>query len=1111
MTLMKPTIRSVVLVALLSIFPALAEPKPVAAEIAEAAPAPKPAWIFESRQAQIPAPALPPGAKKHRSAIELHQRFLPIAASPDAVFFTSATDHRIVCLEAASGKKRWELTTGAPVQMAPSYANGKVFAGSDDGVVYCIDAKTGNVVWKLPPPHPRCMISFGRVVSAWPVRTSIRVKDGVAYYGSGVFPHDGTFITAVDATSGKRIWQNAATGESPFDWVALSPLGYMGMSDGLLTVNCYGKGVKRFQMKDGQPPKGRFKGRAGPIRHPMTASAGAYKFKSGRTGTIQAFGPGKGGTIKEPIVADPFGDKAAGQAAKSILEKTGVTAGYALVMDGRNGALAAALASASQLQVQIVFDDETRMLTARKELQKTGLYGETIVARHVPKGTPLPFPSSIFDLVVSEAAVQDGALPSDVAEMERVLQPIRGVIRIGGKAAKADLDAWAATTKLTGWESDGTWTQRTRPRLENAGGWTHQYADPGNTACSDDAVLKGPLGVVWYGNPDAADMRNRDGIAALISDGTLISPGANSLEGYDQYTGRWLWRREMRNLSRAAGGAGNLAANSNSLFVIHNNMVLDIDLRTGKTKRKFGGGWGWIACDNDTLWGSVGNWGGSTGLFAYDLRTGKKLWKFPNDDNKYGFFNATICVGDGLIYFINNGANPGLVKQSNDEMLAYLPKLPANEQKRVAQEIKKNARDVRLLMALDARTGELQWFRGIDVSDCGGGAKSYITVKKKKRKYSVAMAYKNGVLLHYNASAGGKLWGNWASKNWDWRGVAARSAKDGTLMWFHQVGFRGRIVVIDDVVHAEPWALKLKTGDFITRKHPITGTDSRWTWCRFGKQCGIYNASTNFLFGRSAGVGYHDVGRDRGLYTFMLSRSSCWFDTVSGGGVMVKPPQSFGCTCSVSLPFTFALAQVPTEPATPQVYSAWGPPLPVKHLNVDFGATGDRHDKTGNLWLAANIFRSTSRIPMLKFRMGQTFYPGGGQRAESGTFAKVEGTDAPFLFASRSHGLQAARIPVLRPQDGQGVFTVRLGFAASASDKPGQRVFEVKLQGKTVLKKLDIVADAGGANKALWKEFTGIKTGEILTIELVAASDTPTDEFMPILCAAQIRRSDTAQ
>ena len=99
MTLMNPTIRAVVLIALLAISPALAEAKPAVAESAEAAPAPKPAWSFESRQAQIPAPALPPGAKKRRSAIELHQRFLPIAASPDAVFFTSATDHRIVCLD----------------------------------------------------------------------------------------------------------------------------------------------------------------------------------------------------------------------------------------------------------------------------------------------------------------------------------------------------------------------------------------------------------------------------------------------------------------------------------------------------------------------------------------------------------------------------------------------------------------------------------------------------------------------------------------------------------------------------------------------------------------------------------------------------------------------------------------------------------------------------------------------------------------------------------------------------------------------------------------------------------------------------------------------------
>ena len=43
---------------------------------------------------------------------------------------------------------------------------------------------------------------------------------------------------------------------------------------------------------------------------------------------------------------------------------------------------------------------------------------------------------------------------------------------------------------------------------------------------------------------------------------------------------------------------------------------------------------------------------------------------------------------------------------------------------------------------------------------------------------------------------------------------------------------------------------------------------------------------------------------------------------------------------------------------------------------------------------------------------------------------------------------------------------------------PGQRVFDVAVQGTTVLKGLDIVREAGGRNRALVKEFTDVEASE---------------------------------
>ena len=39
-------------------------------------------------------------------------------------------------------------------------------------------------------------------------------------------------------------------------------------------------------------------------------------------------------------------------------------------------------------------------------------------------------------------------------------------------------------------------------RLEGAGSWTHQYADPANTANSGDSLLQGQLGMLWFRDVD---------------------------------------------------------------------------------------------------------------------------------------------------------------------------------------------------------------------------------------------------------------------------------------------------------------------------------------------------------------------------------------------------------------------------------------------------------------------------------------------------------------------------------------------------------------------------------------------------------------------------------
>ncbi len=180
-------------------------------------------WVFRSRQSQHLAWLR--GSRRMEHSVERARYEVSISAAADAVFVTSKADGRIICLEAASGKLRWERITGGGVNRIPTYYEGKVYAGSDDGHVYCIDAKTGKDVWvHKAAPANRWLFSYNQMMSVWTVRTNVIVDKGVAYFGCGVMPHDGTFITAVDAKTGKLIWRNDTHSETRFRF-AVSPHG----------------------------------------------------------------------------------------------------------------------------------------------------------------------------------------------------------------------------------------------------------------------------------------------------------------------------------------------------------------------------------------------------------------------------------------------------------------------------------------------------------------------------------------------------------------------------------------------------------------------------------------------------------------------------------------------------------------------------------------------------------------------------------------------------------------------------------------------------------------------------------------------------------------------
>jgi len=82
--------------------------------------------------------------------------------------------------------------------------------------------------------------------------------------------------------------------------------------------------------------------------------------------------------------------------------------------------------------------------------------------------------------------------------------------------------------------------------------------------------------------------------------------------------------------------------------------------------------------------------------------------------------------------------------------------------------------------------------------------------------------------------------------------------------------------------------------------------------------------------------------------------------------------------------------------------------------------------------------------------------------------------------------------------------SLRLHFAEIDGAKPGHRVFDVKVQGREVLKDFDVVKAAGGPNRAIAKTFPDLTAVRALTIELVPKAEAVSAATAPILSAIEL-------
>jgi len=608
-----------------------------------------------------------------------------------------------------------------------------------------------------------------------------------------------------------------------------------------------------------------------------------------------------------PSIADlpsPFGaEKRFAAAAERIIRDTGITKGYCLVYGFGRGALAYELARRSELIVVGVSENAAEVATARKLLQKSGLYGPRITVRHVESLAKLPFTSGFANLTVSEDIVAGGKkCPGRAEEMFRVLCSDGGAAVFGSPddgASKAII-AWlkAGKLKYSISREGGFWAKVVRGRLPGSGDWTHQYARPDNSAFGgetlDGAASTDDLQVQWFGRP-GADFgldRNPRMPSPLAVGGRLFHQGMNRIIAVDSRNGAALWTVSIPDLRRVnmPRDASNWCADRKNVYVALRNACWSLDARTGRRTATFGlpdkakratHDWGYVAQTGGKLYGSnvkAGSsytefwlkvsWydqrsGGGThkicsdGLFAYDLATRKVAWSYTGGV----ILNTTITIGGGTIYFVESRDTEA--KTLGSGRIAS-PKIWSGQ----------------YLVALDADTGSTLWERSIDTAD--GIVVFYLAYSDGKLVIVSSGAGKYD-LYAYRANDGKDLWRaahKWAANN--------------------HGGHMQHPAVTGGTVYVEPNGYDLATGKVLPNK--------------MGRRegCSTRAAASGALIyrGQARRISMWDTKTGKASSWINL-RPSCWLSVIPAGGMVLAPEGGGGCSCGNWLETSLGFSPIP--------------------------------------------------------------------------------------------------------------------------------------------------------------------------------------------------------
>ena len=920
---------------------------------------------------------------------------------------------------------------------------------------------------------------FPRLESRCKWMTPLKATEAMIMAGNTLFLGGEDRVHAIDATNGKLLW-SGETGHRVRSLSAANGALYVSTIDG--NIRCY-RSDHKDQSVEIRPDTGR------------------SPYKDERTSFYAA-------TATEFLRDAP-------------------TEGYCLVLGGDDGQFAYQLAKQSKLEIEVLERDAARIAEARKMLSSAGLYGNRITIRQSDLKS-LPYAPYLFNLVIDQSTFFGDPSPTPVAEVFRVTRPYGGVACVGqprggatfGKAfdSRSTMRSAEALAPQNGTAKQvDSLTVIARGPIPDAKNWTHNYATAANTYCSEDKLVKGPFGILWYGEPGPEKRIDRHASPPipLVVNGVFYTIGYDLVMAYDAFNGVKRWEKTIFGATRTGlgRGPGNTVADDSSLFVVvEDKKCLRLDNRTGGIQKEYPvpeiegvphNYWGWIAKQDNILLGTRAesdergirpDMTRAEAVFALNAVSGELMWMYSGK----GIDHAGVAVAGGKVFFTNRD-----LTEAEKEAATKNTVRDDSVENRIDLKGKEIEPDLRKIVVLDVKTGTKIWEQPFNATD--------ITLDDmivSKGAVGVACMVKDGVLVVHGTGSLGHPHREWLQGEYKRRALYAYDAGTGRYLWGGRKNYRKRPIIVGDFVYAEPHAWNLKTGQPKTVSNPLSGQEQVLDFHRGYIGCGHLLASGSALFGSQGGIAYCNLDERTGFTPFANMSVACGLCMAPANGILVAPEGRSQCTCPT--PILTSIVLYPRDERR-----AWSRGMaggvsdvhnfPVRHACVNLGAKGYREDESRNLWIPYSGTHAMQPglvgdwLPSYRHDDSQ-FYQ------VSANSKPIDGTDMPWIYTSGYADTKPLTFQMVEKGQAPATYTVRLYFAEPEGLSAGERVFSVELQGAAVLSDFDVAAAAGADRKAVVKEFKGITVDGELNIALVPSKADGARP--PILCGFEATREE---